>query len=60
MRTLDEQIEYMESEVDWYQAKVDRGKGWEDSLELCEAILKTLERARDEQQAKKCQTFSPK
>ena len=45
MKTLDEQIEYMKSDVDWYQTNVD---GWENSLELCEAILKTLEQKRDD------------
>ena len=52
MKTINEQIEYMKSEVDWYRGKVDAGKGWDDSLENCEAILLTLENEKYDRQAK--------
>ena len=52
MKTIDEQIEYMKSDVDWYEGKVFSGKDWTDELETCRAILETLEEVRDSQQAK--------
>ena len=52
MKTIDQQIEYMKTEVDWYGGKVFSGKDWNDELETCRAILKTLEEVRDSQQAK--------
>ena len=51
MKTLDEQIEYMKTEVDWYKNKVIYGKDWNDELNNCLAILKTLENCRVEQKA---------
>ena len=52
MKTINHQIKYMETEVDWYEGKVFSGKDWNDELETCRAILETLEEVRDSQQAK--------
>lgn len=43
MKSLDEQIEYMRDEVGWKSAKViDHGPMWEETLDMCKAILDTL------------------
>jgi hypothetical protein len=51
--TIQEQIKYMQEQVDWYQGKVteDRPKwnaeAWNAELNACKAVLGTLEAFRD-------------
>jgi len=61
--TIDEQIEYMESEVEWYRSKVDNGRdGWNDAFGYCNSILTTLKEVKQAQETKdksctKCTEF---
>jgi hypothetical protein len=42
-QTLDEQMEYMQYEIDWYKNKVNRGYyGWKTDLCMYRSILKSL------------------
>jgi hypothetical protein len=58
MNNLEEQIKYMQQEVDWYQEKVRSGKdGWQPTLDSCKAILASLENMKNEQAAKTTEGF---
>ena len=51
---LDEQIKYMESEVEWYTGKYSSGReGWKSTLDSCKAILGTLKRMKEIQDKQK-------